>query len=270
MIKLIVTDIDGTLIPEDTHCLDDRYVSVMKNLIKKDIKIMVASGRRFNGIINLFFPLKDELIFTTMNGGYICTNKEKISSTIIDTENVLKIINWAKKIVGMEIILFGEDCNYIDNKEKEFVDFFDKRYKGHLKLVDNLFELNFDEIKPIKISLCSKTLDMQKELVKLKNEFENSLNICMSGTDWIDVMNISVSKGNAIKKIKEMYNISSNEIICFGDQENDLSMFEEVEHTCAVENAIPLLKSKAKYIIKSNNDFGVLEVLEKIDKDGIY
>jgi hydroxymethylpyrimidine pyrophosphatase-like HAD family hydrolase len=76
-------------------------------------------------------------------------------------------------------------------------------------------------------------------------------------------MNKEVSKGNAVAKLAEIYNIKPAEIITLGDNENDISMIEYAGLGVAMGNAVQLLKDKADYITADYMDDGVAQVIEK-------
>ena len=85
-------------------------------------------------------------------------------------------------------------------------------------------------------------------------------------TIFCDIANINSNKGNAVKKLLEILNISKNEAIAIGDDNNDLAMFEQVGYRVAVDNAIDVVKEKANEITLSNDDDGVAVFLEKLLK----
>ena len=261
MIKLIVTDVDGTLVDEGTQNLNKRYFEVIDKFIEKNVKFMVASGRHHNSIRTLFEPVKDKILFTAMNGGYISYQDEIIKISTIEKEYILEILKLSKSIDGIFVLLADKDIDYMDNKDK--AEFISHNYKGKIEYVDNLEELDFDNLKITKITFISDD-DIIDKINVVKEKFGSKLNIVVSGKKSADIMTLGVSKGSAIQNIMQKYGIKKEEVICFGDQENDLSMFEAVGQSFAVEGAIPLLKDKATYIIKSCKEDGVLEVLEEI------
>ncbi|MDF2533548.1 MAG: family hydrolase, partial [Clostridia bacterium] len=87
--------------------------------------------------------------------------------------------------------------------------------------------------------------------------------VSQSLADNIEVMNKEVSKGNAVAKLAEIYNIKPAEIITLGDNENDISMIEYAGLGVAMGNAVQLLKDKADYITADYMDDGVAQVIEK-------
>ena len=89
----------------------------------------------------------------------------------------------------------------------------------------------------------------------------------LSGYNSLDFLNIDVNKGTALKHIRELYGIEKEETIAFGDNYNDIEMFDEVGISFAMLNADEYVRSRAKYVIGSNDENSVLKTLKSIIKE---
>ena len=107
------------------------------------------------------------------------------------------------------------------------------------------------------------------ENVEIKNRHKSLLDDRFKddNTIFCDIANINSNKGNAVKKLLEILNIKKEETIAIGDDNNDLSMFEQVGRKVAMNNAIDLVKEKADEITLSNDEDGVAIYLEKLLKN---
>ena len=83
------------------------------------------------------------------------------------------------------------------------------------------------------------------------------------GPGWIELMPKGVNKASAILKIAEANGISKEEILCFGDAENDLSMMQQIPHSSAMGNAMNIVKEAAFDICDSNMEAGIAKALDK-------
>ena len=90
-----------------------------------------------------------------------------------------------------------------------------------------------------------------------------------NNTIFCDIANIDSNKGNAVKKLLKILKIAKDETIAIGDDNNDLSMFEQVGYKVAVDNAIDIVKEKADEITLSNDEDGVAVFLDKLLKENI-
>jgi len=97
-------------------------------------------------------------------------------------------------------------------------------------------------------------------------QFENELQIKVSGTNWVDIADQSSNKGEAIKLLQHKFGISKEETMVFGDYNNDLEMIDQAYFSYAMENAHENVKQAARFETKSNNNAGVEFVLEKLIK----
>ena len=93
--------------------------------------------------------------------------------------------------------------------------------------------------------------------------FSIRANVVLSGPDWVDIMDLNVSKGNALSFIQEKLGIAKEETMTFGDYLNDVSLLENSACSYAMANAHPDLKKIAAAIAPGNDEGGVMRVLEQ-------
>ena len=86
MIKLIATDIDGTLVKDGSLLIDPEYMSVIDRLIDKGIIFVVCSGRQFSSEFKLFAPIKHKLLYITDGGTVVRTPKEILKTYPMDED----------------------------------------------------------------------------------------------------------------------------------------------------------------------------------------
>ena len=122
---------------------------------------------------------------------------------------------------------------------------------------------NFNKIK----NLIPKIDKVEK--VEIKNRHKSLLDDRFKDdkTVFCDIANIDSNKGNAVKMLLEFLNISKEDTIAIGDDNNDISMFEQVGYRVAVDNAIDIVKERADEISLSNDEDGVAVYLEKLLKE---
>jgi Cof subfamily protein (haloacid dehalogenase superfamily) len=133
---------------------------------------------------------------------------------------------------------------------------------SYLKLGNIYDTLNVEDppncVKGLFIAAPDKLEDMR---IVLSKRFKNKINIVKSAETFLEILNVKASKGNGLKHAMKMRNIKADEIIVFGDEENDLSMFKVAGFSCTPSNAKPRIKEEAKLVIASNAENGVAEFL---------
>lgn len=260
MIKLIASDIDGTLVTESTNNINPELLEVILKLKKKGIHFTAASGRQAASIEHLFEPIRDKIFYIAENGAYVGCYGRMLFSTPMDWGLIKNLIEDSRKVKDCNILVCSPHMAYTENKDNDFIDWLKESYHTNATKVEDLLEIK-EEI--IKISLNRK--ENIHELLEYPMEnYRNKLKYSLSGDTWLDVMNLEVNKGNAIKLLQESLEITPEETMAFGDQLNDIEMMKQAYYSYAVGNAREETKEAARYITDTNENDGVLKVLKTL------
>lgn len=258
MIKLIATDMDGTLL-DDNGKKNPEFGNVFKKLIEKDIKFVVASGRQYLKLKEDFQEYSDDIIFIADNGSIVMHKDKEIYSQAMEQSDVEEVIKDVRNIKGTRIVLSGKKEAYFYTHRKDIIEEIEKYYK-QFEIIDS-FEYIDDQILKIAIYVPEDMRGVNEKF--LKSEWAKDVKISVSGEFWVDIYSKHTNKGIAIKKIQEKYAISKEETMAFGDYFNDVEMLEAAGHSYAMANAPEEFKKYAKFIAKSNQENGVLEVIKE-------
>lgn len=260
MIKLIATDMDGTLLDSKKN-FPNNFEEVLNNLKKNDIKFIVASGRQYFNLYKQFEEFNDEFLYICDNGGIIFDDKEIMYINQIDKSKIKKVIELSRTLENTSIILSGEKSAYVEDKDDLFIENA-RIYYERLDIVDDLMEfIDKDMDKICKIAVFHPA-DAEEYALPPFKHLEEEFLICVSGKHYIDLMNHGVNKGEALKRIQKYYNISFDETMAFGDYLNDYELLQSCKYSYAMENAHPKLKEVSNYIAKSNDENGVIKAIE--------
>lgn len=258
MIKLIATDMDGTLLNEKGQ-IPENFHYILDKLEEKNVKFVVASGRPYFTLYENFAPVSNKLYYICDNGAFVVEKGEIISISIMDKFKVNEMIHCIESIPNTEIILCGKNGAYHKPCAKEFSFEIDKYYvKKHV--VEDLTKVN-DEI--FKIAICSLNSSAATSHNILTSKFGKEFMVVVSGEAWIDIMNQDVNKGAALKKIQESENFSYNETMVFGDFYNDIEMLKNAHYSFVMENANEDIKQHGNFIAPKNTENGVIKTIEK-------
>jgi Cof subfamily protein (haloacid dehalogenase superfamily) len=260
MIKLIATDMDGTLL-NDNGNINEKIFDLIHSLNEKGIKFAAASGRFYSQLSKNFEKVNSDIIFIAHNGALIkYNNKGKtLYSNTINKEQICDVIKLNPQL-GEELFLAGENRAYIINPSKNMLD----EFSSHQ--VPVVIIKTFNEIKtPIfKITYYLSEGVNSHILDYLNKNLNDSLEFVVSGGKWIDIMNKGISKGNAIKAIQEKFKIEQKNTMVFGDYYNDLTMFKAAHYSYAMGNAPDDVKKHANFIAESNNKDGVYKIIASL------
>lgn len=155
------------------------------------------------------------------------------------------------------------EITFTDLKLKEHVKFYETRRKNSGLNIHRTEEYRIPKgFTPVFISLC----DCREDLEAIKNELEAIDGVgCSFYKDtytplwFLEVFSKRASKANGLLIVKEL--VRADKAVVFGDNLNDMTMFEAADYTCAVKNAVDELKNAADTVIKSNEDDAVAKYL---------
>lgn len=263
-IKLIAIDMDETLLRDDKSYDSKRFNQVVKELDEKGIIVMIATGNPLPTLQeHIEDDIKDIVYLAAENGNFIVKNDEVFevntfsSARLVDIEES-SIIN--DEVEFMCSTGFNQYAKKIDPENKEDVEVFFKE----LQKVDVFHPLP-DGNDPIKAEIFTNySVDENKEISQTLNEQFTDLESATSSPGWIDIYHKDGGKGYAVQYIHEKYNISPENSLAFGDSLNDASMMEHVKYSVAMENADEEFKDLCDYIIGTNEEQAVIDVLEQL------
>lgn len=258
MIKLIACDMDGTLLNEEGNLSEDFYC-VYEKLMKKNIKLVIASGRQYYQLLKTFESIWEKLIFVAENGTIVKYNDKELFLDPLPKEAVTEVVRFSENVRDVYLIICGKKSAYINSGNNVVVNEV-KKYYVKYKVVDNFYEIDDDILK---IAVLDVNGAEENSYTAFNKEFKDKLTVAVSGKIWLDIYNIGTSKGSAIKLLQNMFNIEKEETMSFGDYYNDIEMLNMSYHSYAMDNAPLGVKQHARFIARSNNDDGVIRVIKE-------
>lgn len=263
MYKMIVTDLDGTLL-DNNKSVSNSSKKYLKELKENGYIVCIDTGRTLGRAKYVLGKLDYINYIIGNNGTYIydvCSDKNIYQSTI-KTEDIkelfIKYLNEYEifEINSYEYIL--SYCKKIENKEP-FVEKIDNKDE-YFSRINDVYNVTLSFKKEEKIDVF---------LEDLKNNYKEIRVFIMqdsfSKKKWITLINKNDDKFNGLCILKDKLGINNNDIIAFGDSLNDLEMIEKVGFGVAMKNALNDVKNKAKDItMEDNNNDGVILYLKKL------
>lgn len=260
MIKLIASDIDGTLLRDGEHRLNPEYFDVILKLRARGIQFAAASGRQWASIETVFRPIQEKVFYLSDNGAYLGCHGRNLFLNPIDRELALEVVREARLLPEVEVMVSGPDVVYVDTKNEEFVSWIINGYKFRVERVEDVTQIT-DQI--IKVS-AYKPHGIQEATRGLIDKFGSRLKMTVAGEMWMDTMAPGVCKGQAIQVLQDNLDIKPEETMAFGDQMNDIEMLDRAYYSFAVGNARQEVKKAARFQADTNINDGVLKVLKQL------
>lgn len=271
-IQMIVTDLDGTLLYNEST-LTDRTRKILELADVIGVLVVVATGRSVCQLPEAVLDTKGIRFIITSNGAVAIDLREnkKIMRTLISHENALRTLDI---INGLEIPHRFE-INVDDHiySERYFLEHIDEMetdqsrkegYDPHLIPIEDAREFLTDGCKEVeKFNIFFRTVEDRNRGIELLKRYP-FLSISYSLEKNIEVNDCRADKGSAIEFLAESLEICRENIIGFGDGTNDMSLLNAAGLAVATENAAHEVKEIADYVTLGNKQDGVAEVLEML------
>lgn len=263
--EMLVLDLDGTLTNSKKKITEPTKKALIE-IQERGKKVVLASGRPINGVQ----PLAQELelgrfgsYILSFNGARItqCSTGNLIYNKTIPHEVIEPIYQIAKQYEGADIITYQDGDIISGLKPNEYTEKEKNINKMHIKPVEHFSE--YIDFPVNKLLIPGEPAILEEMMEVLKKKFHSLLNIYRSEPFFLEIMPQKIDKAYTLQKLLSSIGLTADQMICCGDGYNDLSMIEYAGLGVAMENAQPIVKEKADYITRSNDEDGVLYVIEQ-------
>ena len=287
MIKMIIMDMDGTLLNSENQ-ISPKTKQALLEAQKKGIILVLASGRSYRTLQ----PFGVELEMDKNNGYFICSNGAVIASSDLTRLEYIKQLEVAEikevfnSVKEHEVEIMAVQDSVIFDYIPESLMELKKRYRLENNIDESIpftsgtFGLIVDQSKlyttihyvkeeqEFNEKVNKMTISHEPEILHqlaqvIKAELGHKYNFTLTSPRWLEVAPQGISKGNTILHLLSELNITPDQVMVFGDGENDLSMFEVVKYPIAMGNAMPKVKEAAYDVTTSNDEDGIALALKK-------
>ena len=259
-IRLLLADVDGTLVTQD-KVLTDRAVAAVHQLGDAGIRFAVTSGRPPRGMSMLVEPLALDTPIAAFNGGLIVDpDMTVLEQKVVPADLVLPIVSL---ITGAGLgawIYRGADWFVTDaqgphvDREAWTVKFQPTAVKSYDDLTDGV----------VKIVGVSDDLDaVAAASADAHDRFGDHVSAARSQPYYLDVTHPEANKGGVAQWLADRFKITEAEIATIGDMPNDVLMFARSGLSIAMGNASPEVQRAARRVTSSNEDEGFANAVER-------
>ncbi len=257
MIKLLAVDMDGTCLDSEGK-MSDNTLSALKKAAESGIIVVPTTGRNMKC---LPVKIKNETFYryvVSSNGSLVVDLKEdeEIFSAFIDCKTAEKLAKEFRK----HLILIGTHIERGYCVQGRILQAGVRHYLGddapEIRCVGNMARTISKEQKPVEEFQLFYKGDKYPDIIKKIIEPYPDITAAFS-KDYAEIYHKAGSKGTALLALGKRLGISPDEIVCIGDEENDVSMFDMMGHPFAMGNAVDSLKERAEVILPTNNEDGV-------------
>lgn len=261
MIRLIASDLDGTLLPEGTADIDSKIYEVIRGLQRAGITFVAASGRNYESVMSVFGSMEKELTVISDNGGYCAKGGVEVYCNEFPEELLHEIISMVRAVPGVWMLASAARGAYTETDDPEFVRWIREGYQMSLRVVDDLTAVNECLIK---VAVYTREREPAEVAELMRQQLGRRVSIVVSGERWVDIMMPGISKGRALTHIQQTLGITREETAAFGDNGNDIPMLQQAAESYAVANARNEVKAVAKHVLGDVSRGVVLVELERM------
>lgn len=255
MIKIIASDMDGTLLLNGCQQVSDRAISIIKQLHDKGILFVAASGRQYPNLYRNFKDVAKHMAFICENGSLVMYQDEVLYKSAMASEIAKNLCEAIYERTGCEVLISGQNTSYLLPKTDSYIHRMKSIVKNNVVVVNSLQDIPEDIIK---ISVYEKE-GISHSASYFTSLFGDKLKATISGESWLDFVNPLVNKGAALSHLLDYLSLSPDEAMAFGDNYNDLEMLSLVSYGYVMENAVPDIKNR--YSLKTSLVEDTLETL---------
>lgn len=266
-IKWCVCDMDGTLL-NSNGLISVKNEAALKKLQDKGVEIIIASGRTD-------LTMKQYINQLNISGHIICCNgaiikninrNEIVYSKMMDKETTNYIVEFFFKN-NLDFLVYTEQVIFSNkgNPRAKYFEELNETLPADFRTPIRYFDLNsmniIDNIDIIKILLVESDEKVSDFVSNHLKKFSD-ISVVSSAKGLLDIWASNISKGSAVKVLAEKLGVNLEHVIAFGDNYNDVELFEAVGIPIAMGNAVEQIKSVAKYITLTNDDDGIAYAID--------
>lgn len=243
MIKLIVSDIDGTLIPYGASALDAELFERIRLLREKGILFCPASGRQYHSLRTLFAPAADEIGFLCENGAVVFgpgaeDSAPVLSKTVMPRSDALALARAILDTPGCDVLISGQNTSYVCACGQDLVDDLRGRLGNIVRVVDDPAEISEDIIKVS--AFCPGGTDAPAKA--LMAPWGEPYHMAVAGPVWLDFT--LADKGAGLQGLCTALGVPLSAVAAFGDNWNDVPMLETAGTAYIMADADSALRAR--------------------------
>ncbi|MFI5793660.1 Cof-type HAD-IIB family hydrolase [Streptomyces sp. NPDC051677] len=261
-IRLVVTDMDGTLLDDDKKVPDGLW-DTLARLRERGVLFSPASGRQYATLAAEFAEVADGMVFIAENGTYVVRDGAELSSDPLDPGAVARVIEVVRGLasggVDMGAVVCGKRSAYVERADEPFLAEVARYYVRH-RVVEDVTAVDDDILKVALFDFGS----VEESTAPALAPFADTHQVVVSGAHWVDVMNRTANKGAALRRLQRELGITPAQTMVFGDYLNDLEMLDAAHWSFAMAGAHPEVVRRARHLAPSNNDNGVLRTIARV------
>ncbi|HFU4500900.1 TPA: Cof-type HAD-IIB family hydrolase [Streptococcus suis] len=270
-VRLIATDMDGTFLDGQGSFDKERFSRILDRLEEKHIPFVIASGNGIARLLQLFKGFEQRLIFVADNGSHVYQAGKTVIRRSIQQGEIKAVLEffqgrWAEVclMLSTEKNIYMQDGAGVpfEGTDLPIEPTQMAAFQSRVTYLDDLSAYPISE--PIyKVGLWVPEARVESITEGFNQAFKGQLVAVTSGYGSIDILPQGIHKAWGLEQVLTSLDIEPEQVMAFGDSDNDIEMLNYVGYSYAMENATDKVKAVAKYMAPSHLEAGVLQVIEE-------
>ena len=241
MIRLIASDIDGTLLPYGQADMPQRLFPLIHRLREQGIFFCPASGRQYHSLRKLFAPVSDEICYLCENGAVLYgpgteSDAPLLSKTAMPRQEALSLAHAILDYPGSTPVIDGQNTNYLCGYDEAFIRRMRETHGNLVKIVERPEDVSEEIVKVA--AFCPDGMESLQNA--LGPRWGQPFHMAVAGIGWLDFT--LTNKGMGLTKLAEGLGVSTDSAAAFGDNWNDEAMLLSAGRAYLMERADPALR----------------------------
>ncbi len=271
MIKLVLSDVDGTLVPFGHSHASERTYAAIRALKASGIRFGLSTGRDSVELAAQFEGQED--LFDTgilSNGKKILVDGRLVRLTLLDNDGIQRMVKLIEEYPQSFVTAYPLHTKpgnpiYCMGASEDEVEPWAQRF-GFTPIISP----EVPDIEVIGATIaCPHEEQVMLEIIERGREICSGFDFVRPSRDWTDILPKGLNKGSALGLLLEELGATPDEVVVCGDADNDLSILSQVTNSVAVANAMPAVKEATRWHIGAAEDDAMADLLERMAKKGM-
>ena len=260
-IKLWITDIDGTIMNYDGS-ITKRMKELVQKINNSEVKMVLATGRMYMGAYHARKQFNLTTPVVCYQGAVVQDENEILWQMPIKDELVPEILQYLKE-KNLHTHLYNDGKLYITDDNKRLMEEYCKGRGTTYVVLDDFYEIKAHNVPKILAIIEDKAM-MESVKKELSEKYQGILTIVQSSSKYLEITDIKASKGEALNFLKKYWNLSDDEVLASGDQDNDIDLLLKAGYKASVGQNSKKLEQVAKYHCQSVDSNELVDLVNKL------
>ncbi|MDE1188434.1 MAG: Cof-type HAD-IIB family hydrolase [Pantoea sp.] len=264
VVKMVAVDMDGTFLDDKKQYNRARFQACYHQMQQRGIKFVVASGNQYYQLKSFFPDIASNIAFVAENGAWIIDRDEELFCGSFSRDDIHAVMDTLQRghYPDLKYLIAGRNsAYYFSGVDEQWLTKM-RHYCHRLTAIDSLSDTGDDKLFKFALNLSDDYVAIL--MADIERLHHGAAAATSSGHGSVDLIVPGLHKANGLRLLQSRWGINNDEVLAFGDGGNDLEMLVQSGFSFAMQNAPQRVKQAARYQAPSNNDEGVLQVIEQM------